>query len=78
MPFDKTKPCLPAAKHAPFVDRLSFKPDGFCRFLNEIGTVSPAQQRAELFGDKQATVEGKLADTATVAAPKDSQAKKVE
>jgi len=69
---------LPAAKRAPSVDRPAFKPDDFYRFLNEIGTVSPAQQRAELFGDQKATVEGKPADTATVTTPKDSQAKKVE
>ncbi|DBA70779.1 hypothetical protein WJX79_000195 [Trebouxia sp. C0005] len=47
-------------------------------FLNEIGTVSPAEQRAELFGDQKATIEGKSADTATVTTPKDSQAKKIE
>jgi len=69
---------LPAAKRAQFADRPTFKPDGFCRFLNEIGTVSPAEQRAELFGDQKATVEGKPADTAAVVTPKDSQAKKVE
>jgi len=62
---------------APFADRLIFTPDGICRFLNEIGTVSPAQQRAELFGDQKASVEDKP-DTATIATPKDSQAKKVE
>lgn len=63
---------------APLIDTPTFKPGGFCRFLNEIGTVSPAEQRAELFGDQKATVEGKPIDTATVATPKDSQAKKVE
>ena len=49
-----------------------------CRFLNELGTVSPAEQRKELFGDQTTSADNKETDTTTVPAPKDSQAKKAE
>ncbi|KAL3142281.1 hypothetical protein ABBQ38_002624 [Trebouxia sp. C0009 RCD-2024] len=56
-------------------------------FLGELGTVSPAEQRKELFGDQtQAIHSTKASDINTnatepgtaVAAPKDRQTKKVE
>lgn len=56
-------------------------------FLSEIGTISPAEQRKELFGEqKQAIDDNKASDSATdvsaVAStgsvPKDRQTKKVE
>lgn len=47
-------------------------------FLNELGTVSPAEQRKELFGDQTTGADNQETDTTTVAAPKDSQAKKAE
>ena len=49
-----------------------------CRFLGEIGTVSPAEQRKELFGTKAEAIQEKDAQTNAVAAPKARQTKKTE
>ena len=54
-----------------------------CRFLGELGTVSPAEQRKELFGDQASTTDSKASTDssqpgAAVITPKDRQTKKVE
>ena len=49
-----------------------------CRFLGEIGTVSPAEQRKELFGSKPEAIQEQDAQTDAVAAPKATHIKKTD
>lgn len=55
-----------------------------CRFLGELGTVSPAEQRKELFGEQTPVIDSSKASTdsvqpgAAAVTPKDRQTKKVE